>query len=1047
MNLDYLKHYRKTRYDKYIIGLLILTVLYGITGFFILPPLAKKTLINKLSQAIHRKVSIDKIKINPFTLSVSVDKFRVIDKDNLDFISFDNIFVDFEAISAFKRALVFKELSINVPFVRIELKENGSYNFSDIIKDMQQSPEPKAGATLATPEAKIVKVKKTSATSENQAAGNSSPLNVIIQALNINGGRIIYIDKSLGQTFSTDLLKLRLEIKDFAIVSKGKSSYNIMTLTESKEQIEVQGLFTATPPSMDASVRLTGIVLKKYAPYMQDMVNFKLADGIMNMGFNFNYKAQPSGDIMKVENGDFELKSLELNHRENGENFLSISSLALKNILVDLAARKVNIGSFTTNAGYLLARLTKTGEFNLARAFQVPITAKKEPVKKEPAKPSPPWHVKVENVLLDDYSVRFEDMTPAQPVKIRLTKIKFKTQNLAIPSPPEGHPLYFKTRYEQSGEITADGKFKIGPVEADLKIKISDIDLRPLQPYMAQQTKLVVKNGNFGGDCSLHIKMLTSGDINLSLLGDVSIKAFSASLSDSGMELIRWDDLNVLGLETGYNPTVTHIKEVRINRLYSFIVLEPDGTINLINAVSAPAQKPPERSAGSSPAKSASVSETSPQNNSQESSFALDTVSVSNGKIDFTDNYVAPNYKAALSELVAKVSGIFAKDSMATIALTGKMNNYSPVKMAGKINLADYTKYLDLDVDCKEIGLVPLTPYSSRFVGYLMQKGKLSLGLKYKIRNKNLDAQNRIYMDQLTFGDKVKSPDATSLPVRLAVSLLKDRNGIINLDVPVSGDLSDPKVNIWKLIWKVLSNLIKKIGTAPFAALGSVVGGGEELQYIDFQPGLSDLDDAQKKKLDKLIDALYERPSLSLEIQGNAGSSGDYDAIKHEKLNQMLIEEKRKKIVETGESAPATSEIQISRREYEKYLRMVYERGSIKKPDAQKAQIEKFVFERVYNPLFESVIAKEMNKKKFLEQGDQKAKPLTIQEIELMLLNNIEIPKAELRQLALNRANIVMSYIVTEGRTAAERLSVVAPVIVDPSSEQKSGSRVVFSLK
>jgi len=212
MKLSFSRKFKKTRYDKYIIGFLILTFLYGVIGFFVIPPIAKNALISRISKALNRPVSIEKIKINPFALSIDVINFRIIDKDGMDFMSFDGITVNFEIISAFKRALVLKEFTIGNPFVRIELDKNGNYNFSDIIKNLQESPKQETGkrsvsteTVVSTPE-NTVSTKESSATkSEKQPPKSGFPLNVIVKKLNINGGKIIYADKSLGQTFFTDL--------------------------------------------------------------------------------------------------------------------------------------------------------------------------------------------------------------------------------------------------------------------------------------------------------------------------------------------------------------------------------------------------------------------------------------------------------------------------------------------------------------------------------------------------------------------------------------------------------------------------------------------------------------------------------------------------------------------------------------------------------------------------------------------------------------------------------------------------------------------------
>ena len=801
---------------------------------------------------------------------------------------------------------------------------------------------------------------------------------------------------------------------------------------------------------MEAKVRLMGIVLRKYAPYIRDVVNFNLSNGIMNLSFDFHYKSQPSGDILEVDNGQFELKSLQLDHREDNEKFLDISSLVIKDILLDLTGRQLSLGSFTTTGGYLLARLSPTGEANLARAFKTPVTVKKESVTPQQTKPSAPWHTRIGDVLLDDYTVRFQDYGPTQPVEINLDKIKIKTSNLAIPSPPEGHPLYFSTRYEQSGNLVATGEIKLDPIQANLRIKLTEFDLKPIQPYVAQQTRLVIKSGALNSDSSLVFNMNTGDDMTVAYRGRASITNFSATSSDSGRNILRWNSLDCIGIEAGYNPTRASIHTLEISRPYALIVLNPDGNTNIADALSGPATKPQGRSVTTQETGVSTV-ETAVPKSSEQSVFKLDLISLKGGNVDFIDNYVAPGYKANLSDLNAKISGMFARDNMVDLSVAGKLNKYSPVKIVGKFNMADYKKYFDMKMNCDEIGLTPFTPYSSKYLGYLVAKGKLSLKLIYNIRNKSLEAENHVYMDQFNFGNKVESKDATTLPVKLAVSLFKDRNGVIDLNVPVTGDLSDPKVNVWKLIIKALEILLKKVATAPFAALGSVVGAGEELGYVDFQYGKSDLSADQKQKLDKLIDALSERPAVSLEIQGEADPLDDGKIIKRAKLDQLILERKRKQLAEHGETFPATSEIKIKPSEYERYVRTIYENKDFRKPEIRKPQIDIFKFNHNFAESLESTIVKSVDKKNLpfmAQEARTSGKSLTTVEMEQAILGQIEVTDEELAQLARDRANIVMNYILAEGRITPDRVSLVKPeVSVRASQDQPPKNRAVFSLQ
>ena len=210
----------------------------------------------------------------------------------------------------------------------------------------------------------------------------------------------------------------------------------------------------------------------------------------------------------------------------------------------------------------------------------------------------------------------------------------------------------------------------------------------------------------------------------------------------------------------------------------------------------------------------------------------IGTITLQGGKIDFSDRSVKPEYSTRLSEIGGRISGLSSEETtIADVELRGKLNDYAPLEITGKINPLREDLYVDLKARFKDIDLSPTTPYSGKYVGYTIEKGKLSFDLKYLIVKKKLDSQNYIFLDQFTFGDKVESPQATKLPVKLAIALLKDRKGEIKLDLPVTGSLDDPKFSVWGIILKILINLISKAATSPFSLLGAVFGGGEELSY------------------------------------------------------------------------------------------------------------------------------------------------------------------------------------------------------------------------
>ena len=382
-------------------------------------------------------------------------------------------------------------------------------------------------------------------------------------------------------------------------------------------------------------------------------------------------------------------------------------------------------------------------------------------------------------------------------------------------------------------------------------------------------------------------------------------------------------------MNIGYPPLLVDIKGISLADFYARLIINSNGTLNVQEVLPKDEQKkeapPPAQTQGKAPE---SQKEKEPTKN-----IKIGTVTLQGGRIDFSDRSMNPEYSSKLTEIGGRISGLSSEETtLAEIELRAKLDDYAPLEIIGKINPLKQDLYVDLKVRFKDIDLSPATPYSGKYAGYTIQKGKLTFDLKYLIDKKKLDAQNVIFLDQFTFGDKVESPQATKLPVKLAIALLKDRKGEIKLDIPVSGRLDDPKFSVWGIILKIILNLIAKAATSPFALLGAVFGGGEELSYLEFDYGVATVAETNTKKIDTLVKALSDRPGLKLDIEGHTDVEKDREALKQLFFNRKLKAQKLNEMVKIGQAAVPVDEVKIDPKEYEKYLKMAYKEEKFPKP-------------------------------------------------------------------------------------------------------------------
>jgi outer membrane protein OmpA-like peptidoglycan-associated protein len=381
------------------------------------------------------------------------------------------------------------------------------------------------------------------------------------------------------------------------------------------------------------------------------------------------------------------------------------------------------------------------------------------------------------------------------------------------------------------------------------------------------------------------------------------------------------------------------------------------------------------------------------------------------GNVQYSDFYIRPNYSANLTDVNGSISAMSATQA-GNVSIAAKVDGSAPVEISGRMNPLAHDLTLDLAGKAHDIDLPPLSAYSAKYAGYGITKGKLSFDVSYKVENRKLSADNRIVLDQLTFGEHVDSPTATKLPVLLAVALLKDVHGVIDIDLPVQGSLDDPQFSVGGLIVKVIVNLLTKAVTAPFALLGAAFGGGEELSMIDFKPGMAALDPAADAKIDKLAKALTARPALRLDIGGHTDTATDSEALRRAAVEDALRAEKVKALAASGTSVSDAATITVSADERAKYLLAAYKDAPIKERP------------RNFIGLLKDVPAADM---------------------ESMLYDHASVSADMLANLATRRAEAVKEALVKRG-VATERLFIVTGKSAGKPREG-SGTRVDLALK
>jgi hypothetical protein len=670
---------------------------------------------------------------------------------------------------------------------------------------------------------------------------------------------------------------------------------------------------------------------------------------------------------------------------------ITIPTFNVDGIHVDLRNRKVAIASVALADAADRVWRNPDGSINLQNLFaprrSEPAAA---PSASSPSKQSTaahagerPWTVAVKAAHVTNHSIHFEDRTPSLPMRTEVTGLSIRTHDVVVPL-KEPIPLIIGLTLNETGTVAADGLVHVDPFQLDMKLGLKHIAIQPFQPYVESVSRMTVDSGTIDLDGQIHLALEHPKAPLMTFRGNLGVKSLAIADRDQGVSFASWKQLQLKEFGLAVDPTAVTIEEIGLDEPVIHIEVAADGTTNLAK-LRPPAEEKtealPKPQAKAAPEKGVATS------------VSIKAVKLLKGAITFQDESIAPTVRTGLYDLTGTIRGLSSKQvAKADVDISGRVDRIAPLKIAGKINPLTEDAFTDLTVKFENIDLIAASSYSGKYAGYPIRKGKLFLDLAYKISNKQLEAENKVAVDQLTFGEKTDSPDAVSLPVPLAVALLKDRKGRIDIDLPIRGDLNDPDFKYGKVVWSTLLNLLTKLVASPFTLMGKLIpggGNGEDLQFVAFEPGSGELLSAELKKLAVLTKGLEERPGLRLEIIGAADPVKDRQALGYQNLHAQVL------------------------------ARWRQERGTSKEmnvPSDQEARLVKELFDLQVGqspaPPVEATPG----------QPNVAAKPPTVDDMKQQLVAAMPIDESALRNLARQRAERIRQQIAGEGKIAEERL-------------------------
>lgn len=1005
----------------------LLLIAYAAAGFLAVPHFARQGATDFVRTHYGRTLTIGDIRFNPFTLNLDVTGLALPDADGQTMISFDRLHVGLQLASLWRLGPSFSEILLQRPYVRTVLRRDGELNLADLGKGFPPAPP-------------------------QQPQKKPAPMRLYIGRLAVIDGGTTFEDRTRPTPFRADLKPIAFELRDFSTRAGSGDAYTLNAASPQGERLDWSGTVRLTPLSSRGRFEITDLRAQTLWSYLSASLPFEIDSGVIALNGDYDVSAAAPGPIaVKVNVHSTTVTSLGVKPSGAAEDYLSLGRIEVDDTRLDLGRRAVEVAKVQLSGGEIRAWLGEQGRFNLldllgpapAAGAQPPADTASTGGSAPAAAPAPAgtasaWTVSVPDIDVTGLKVSAEDreVRPAAVVVLDPLNLHVGGFNLA---PDDTLDIQLDTAVNTSGKLTAQARVapRAGAVTAH--IEAEHLGLPALQPLLAKYTAMTLLKGELGARIDLERR----ADGALSVKGDTRVSDLSTVDDALRKDFIKWRDLRIADVSYRSQPASLRIGSVTALEPYVRMIIAPDRSVNIKQVLTPPGAKPPQAAApggASAPDVAAPAPQAAPAPKARARKgrqagaapaaapaapltpfpVSIGAVRMVNGSADYTDLWIKPSFALDMKALNGAVTGLSSDpNSRARVKLDGKLASYSPLHIAGEVNLLSAALYTDVTLSFKDLDLTIVNPYSGYFVGYKIDKGKLSVDVSYKIDHRQLNAAQHFVVDQLELGDRVDSPEAVHLPLKIAVALLKDRNGVIDLPLPMSGSLDDPSFRIGPIVWKMFVNLIVKVATAPFALLGHLFGGGEHPNILEFAAGSAELTPPMQSQLAGLTKALSERPQLKLDVPIVASAGLDRPQMAQAQLTRQLAvraetsRQGRKHPEQAAELAladPATH-FQLLVEQF----RSDFGKDATLPPSAVAAQAAK--------------------------KGESAPYDAAIADLETALLAHIQVPDSDLEQLGRSRASAIQNALLSGGQVDPARV-----FIVNAAPKPDSGDTVKVEL-
>jgi len=899
-------------YKKTILSLLIGVLLF-ISFLTAAPYIAEIKLIDSLHSLTQRTVLLDDIDFNPFTLELRVEKFQMLEKNATHaFITFDELYLNASWKSLFQLGIIIDELYLKHPYVHGVMFAENQYNCSDLIpKPVNPPPE------TTKPVEKSLPVKF-----------DQLPVSFNLKHFEIIDGALDFIDKP--KDIQHQLKQFNLSMYHLSnITNATDTTANIMMnllLNELSMDIYMRANIFQETPKVKMIIKCAKGDLAFYQPYISSIIDWELAQGILETKIGLTLELKEGIPDINVH-GHFAINNFRLNDTTK-KPLINFPLLE-----IDFKSKPLQSNVHISSVKLIQPDIQVTRRKN--KSLNVIPVIKNQPdgqhknnkkMLKIKAEKKPLADIQIEKVIIEKGHISVKDnsgkkpfQTEIQNMQLKLAKINLT--NLVIPS------IQFKTDILPHGKIDMNGSLDLKPMKWIGKVNINDLDLSMIQPYLEP-----FLNGHLeSGRLFMQVDSLFHQKKNIphaELSGTVALNHLVLREPVKKNEFLVWEQFQIKQFNCGLFPHYVDIDEIRIRKLEAPVFLQADGHLNWLSLMKK--QSPDDILSESQEITQTTLeSDAKTTHPSQASPFErliVKKVVLEDSSIRFVDLTITPAFQARMSQLNGQVLGFDQDESKSMdFVLNGALNDLSRLKIVGR--LTPFQKPLSLKVDVRFDGIeVPVfTPYTSHYIGYPVDKGQLTLNLDYIVEGNQLISTNKVMINQLELGEKNEKAQIPSLPLKFALALLKDREGKINIDIPVKGNLDSLNFSLKNLIFKTLQNLLERMVTSPFSFLSSWYGYSEDIKYLEFEYGKSDLSRHELKNIEQIATMMTDRPLLKLHIFSHLNATEEQKALKRIQLRKEMELLKFKDQASLSETKRNLEQTKLTEEDYDLYLIQFYQ--------------------------------------------------------------------------------------------------------------------------